>query len=489
MEIIIIYKVINIMKEFKNYCGRGFAYNTYVTGNDKLFPNSRDEVNKKEDNTKIIAQFDVLDNNLTKLFGSFRGQYDNFFSKIEIDNTEISLQDLIFSNNSWNYQLPKGKHIIKYTLNNSNILPGTIFNNIDNIISLTLSNNITILEESCIIGCKKLKQINIPNSVQEIGDDVLESCPLITNLYISEYVTNIGSYFCANNNLVSIKVNKNNPKYDSRNDCNAIIETETNTLITGCKNTIIPDTIINIAPGAFFECYELTNINIPNSVTTIGESSFNSCLRLTHIEIPNSVTAIDNTAFIRCYFTNNNFINNTNLDSNSNEYWGASIIDSDTNGYCISSYYNSYQNRQIVNLQLYRGEVIPIIIPDGVTDLNIGLIKELYDSSIISIGKINSDSSIQIPNSVVSIDSLAKNLSELTTVVLSNNITNISARAFALCPKLTSFTIEAINPPHIGINLFDGSNNLRIYVPAQSVEAYKSASGWSNYADYIEAIP
>ncbi len=100
--------------------------------------------------------------------------------------------------------------------------------------------------------------------------------------------------------LTSIKVESGNEKYDSRNNCNAIIETPSNSLIFGCKNTIIPNSVTTIGSSAFSGCSGLTSITIPNSVTSIGSSAFEYCSGLTSVTIPNSVTSIGNYAFNNC---------------------------------------------------------------------------------------------------------------------------------------------------------------------------------------------
>ena len=92
----------------------------------------------------------------------------------------------------------------------------------------------------------------------------------------------------------------NNPVYDSRDSCNAIILSKTNKLIVGCQNTIIPNTVKSIGKGAFYHCIGLDSISIPNSVTSIGYSAFYHCVNLTSINIPNSVTSIGNAAFHLC---------------------------------------------------------------------------------------------------------------------------------------------------------------------------------------------
>ncbi len=95
-------------------------------------------------------------------------------------------------------------------------------------------------------------------------------------------------------------VNSGNSIYDSRNNCNAIIRTSTNSLITGCQNTVIPNTITSIDQYAFGSCTGLTSITIPDSVTTIGEHAFMGCSGLISITIPNSVTFIGQNAFWHC---------------------------------------------------------------------------------------------------------------------------------------------------------------------------------------------
>ena len=81
--------------------------------------------------------------------------------------------------------------------------------------------------------------------------------------------------------------------YDSRNNCNAIIETKSNTLIAGCASTIIPNSVTSIGKQAFWGCKSLTSITIPSSVTSIGDMAFCCCSSLTSITIPTHITNID----------------------------------------------------------------------------------------------------------------------------------------------------------------------------------------------------
>lgn len=150
-------------------------------------------------------------------------------------------------------------------------------------------------------GCTGLSNITIPNSVSTIDDLAFESCKSLTSLRIPKSVNSIASTaFIVCNNLNSITVDNENPFYDSRNNCNAIIESNTNTISVGCKNTIIPNGIISIGDYAFYNCVDLVSIDIPNSVTLIGNRAFENCIGLTNVIIPNSVTMIAWQAFAGC---------------------------------------------------------------------------------------------------------------------------------------------------------------------------------------------
>ena len=121
--------------------------------------------------------------------------------------------------------------------------------------------------------------IIIPDSVTSIGDNAFAWCTGLTSVTIPNSVTSIGDEaFSGCSGLTSLKVEDGNPKYDSRNNCNAIIESSTNTLIAGCKTTTIPSSVTSIGEKAFAHCTDLTSITIPNSVTSIGNGAFSHCI-------------------------------------------------------------------------------------------------------------------------------------------------------------------------------------------------------------------
>ncbi|MBR6846983.1 MAG: leucine-rich repeat domain-containing protein [Bacteroidales bacterium] len=193
--------------------------------------------------------------------------------------------------------------------------------------NLSIPNTVTTIEASAFAYCQGFTgDLVIPNSVTTVGYGAFQICPGFDgDLIIGSSVTEIGDYafnscdgmtgilhipsnvqslggnsfgYCAFSGIV---VDPENSVYDSRNDCNAIIETSTNELLTGCKNTVIPNTVTSIGYCAFRGVQGLTSIEIPSSVTYIGENAFAFCYDLTgDLTIPNSVDTIGAGAFFYC---------------------------------------------------------------------------------------------------------------------------------------------------------------------------------------------
>ena len=240
---------------------------------------------------------------------------------------------------------------------NTYLIANEAFKDCQSLISVTIPNGVKVIGDGAFLGCKSLTSVTIPNSVTEIGSNAFEGCSSLTSITVDagnthydsrnnsnaiietatntliagcktttipNSVTSIGDYafsgctsltsitipnsvtwigseaFVGCSSLQSITVDAGNTHYDSRNNCNAIIETETNTLIAGCKNTTIPNSVTEIEAGAFEGCSSLKSVTIPYSVTSIGYWAFDGCTSLTSITIPNSVTEIEWGAFRNC---------------------------------------------------------------------------------------------------------------------------------------------------------------------------------------------
>lgn len=149
--------------------------------------------------------------------------------------------------------------------------------------------------------CSELLSVVIPNSVADIDNWVFYGCSGLTSIVISEGVVNIANNaFQGCTALESIVVEEGNPIYDSRDNCNAIINTSTSTLISGCNNSVIPEGVTRISGGAFNGCLGLTEINIPSGVTEIETNTFSGSGLTGELVIPNSVTRIGSSAFSNC---------------------------------------------------------------------------------------------------------------------------------------------------------------------------------------------
>ena len=213
------------------------------------------------------------------------------------------------SRNNCNALIETATNILLKGCNNSTIpsnvttIGGGAFSGCTGLTSISIPGSVTTIEGSAFYGCTGLTSVTIPGSVTTIGGSAFSGCTGLTSIMIPSSVTTIGEYAfrnCTGPNLLSIKVEEGNPTYDSRNDCNALIETATDSLIIGCKNTFIPDGVKVVGPYAFSECSDLTSISISNSVTTIRGHAFYCCSNLSTVILGKGVEMIEYFAFTNC---------------------------------------------------------------------------------------------------------------------------------------------------------------------------------------------
>ena len=152
------------------------------------------------------------------------------------------------------------------------------FLNNQNLTKVVISEGVESIQDEAFLGCS-LNEITLPSTLKSIGNWALE-CPFLTQLYIPASVVSLGTQCVSNSRITSMIVDKDNPVFDSRDNCNAIIETATNTLIHGSLGTVIPESVTAIGVMAFKIQQQMTTITIPSWITSIGDGAFQYCTAL-----------------------------------------------------------------------------------------------------------------------------------------------------------------------------------------------------------------
>ena len=255
------------------------------------------------------------------------------------------------------------------------------------------------IEVDAFAGCTELISVTIPETVTSIGDGAFWCCDNLTEIVIPASVNQIGhSLFGGCEKLKSVVVKEGNNTYDSREQCNAIIETGSGRLVAGCMTSVIPQSVKEIGFAAFRNCTTLQEIHIPDGVTAIGEYAFISCQALTSIVLPEGITEIKECTFQEC----------TNLEE-------VDIPDTVT---------------KIGECAFYKCAKLSILV----------LPKALEEMGKAALAATNL-TKIEVPESLTVIPPYAFSVTDITSIAIPASVTEIGDKAFKGCKRLETIQV------------------------------------------------
>ena len=369
-----------------------------------------------------------------------------------------------------------------------------------NLVSVNIPSSVTKIGDYAFGDCPNLYAIEIPDNVTEIGIGAFMACTSAQYATIGKSLKTIGEGAFDNcQYLSSIIISSENQFFDSRDDCNAIIETASNTLIKGCMATVVPNTVTTIANDAFEELTYLKTIDIPNSVTSIGYGAF-AYSGLESISIGNSVISIASTAFSGCKYLSSITVDSANP-----------VYDSRDNCHCLIETASNTVIRgggsRIPNSVTSIGEsayesrigMTTIDIPNSVTTISnsafaycSNLKSVIIPNSVVSIGKWAFNRCTKLAKAIIgdSVTFIGENAffdcDALTRISIPASVTYVGGGAFQYCDRLRSVICHANTPP--GDNNIVPNSYASLFVPAGSLEVYQNHEEWGKFSRIVPFI-
>ena len=408
---------------------------------------------------------------------------------------------------------------------------------------------VTVLKYAAFELCQKLETITLPNSLTEIEQAVFAYCQALKGIKIPASVTKMTYLGTSYTNMESMTVEEGNPVYDSRNNCNAIIETATNRIISGCQKTVIPETVTTIGNWAFDFCLE-DPIEIPEGVTTIEyggffgnffksivlpstltdmTSAFYDCLNLiaveSHIMQP---FALDERTFNMAEQATLFVPKGTKELYAATEGWNKfrSIVESEeeTEGNVIAFADPEAERTCLENWDFNQSGKLSYAEAAAVTDIGLAFnqnttitqfdelqhftgVKRIHtnafreDNHLTSIKlppsleviessaflRTRQLAAMELPESLTTIEEAGLRGCGFTAVEIPQGVTAIGEHALYDCRNLTSVTVNWQSPLQITENTFSNYDKMTLTVPKGTKDAYLAADYWKDFMNIVEA--
>ena len=311
---------------------------------------------------------------------------------------------------------------------------------------LVIKEGTTCIGFEAFLNCGGLNSVTFPQSVVYVDQDAFANCTGLKAVHITDLAAWCGIDF----------------QYAFQGSSNPLTYAH-HLYLNGEEVTdlVIPESVTSIGDYTFDNCTALTSITIPDGVTSIGTCAFRSCENLTSVTIPPSLATIGGGAFIWCFNLGAVYI------SDLAAWCGITFIENAVNPLCYGAH-----------LYLNGEEVIDLVIPEGVTNIN-NYVFQNYSHL----------TSVTIPDGVTTIGEYAFNgCSGLTSITIGNNVNSIGQWAFGRCEKLKDVYCYAESVPEsINTTFFNETNieEATLHVPAASVSAYQAVEPWKNFKEIV----
>ena len=391
-------------------------------------------------------------------------------------------------------------------------IPDSAFFYCENLQEVALPPNVKSIGVMAFYGNNALTYIEMREGLETIAAQAFANCNNLMSVIIPYTVTSIDvSAYSGSRNIDYLHIDENNPVYDSRNDCNAIIETATNRLIFGCKSTSIPESIVIIGESAFSSCVFESNIQLPSSLRTIEDYAFAFSSGISSIVFTEGLEQIDEYAFYRSTIQSVSFPNSLKTlgalcfaENDIREvaipanvsYIGAGLFtdNQQLEKIVVDPNNTAYDSRNNCNAIINSNSGLLVqgcnstIFPEGIT--SIGNWAMAYMKSLREA---------MIPEGVTTIVARAfQGCSSMERLSLPSTLYNIEVGAFRNCTNLMeiiSYNKEpsALNDTYGGPFADGTTDNLdliyeqtMLYVPYGTKALYESTEGWNKFRNIVE---